>query len=352
MLADHPDLLAGHQINEAEPQRWMLVAREMGAPDAEGGANRWSLDHLFLDQDGIPTLVEVKRASDTRIRREVVGQMFDCAANALLHWPLETIRHSSETTCKVNEQNPDAVVARLLKLPPEAEEEIEEYWATVENNLKNGRLRLIFLADRIPIELRRIIEFLNEQMHSVEVLGVELPQFADGELKVLTPRVIGQTTAAEKVKRSSAIGRQWDEPSFFNELQSRCVAEDVDVAEALIEWARSMGLREWWGKGKITGSFIPVYDDRTGNPHSLFILWTRCSIEFNFRRYGDRFPFDSAEKRLELMSKLNDIPGLNLAENEIESRWYIPLSVFRDEENLKALQSVFEWYIAQVEKLT
>src|SRR5262249_3604083 len=31
----------------------------------------WSVDHLFLDQDAVRTLVEVKRGSDTRIRREV-----------------------------------------------------------------------------------------------------------------------------------------------------------------------------------------------------------------------------------------------------------------------------------------
>jgi hypothetical protein len=30
-----------------------------------------------LDQDAVPTLVEVKRSSDTRIRREVMGQMSD-----------------------------------------------------------------------------------------------------------------------------------------------------------------------------------------------------------------------------------------------------------------------------------
>jgi len=29
----------------------------------------WALDHLLLDQDAIPTLVEVKRSSDTRIRK-------------------------------------------------------------------------------------------------------------------------------------------------------------------------------------------------------------------------------------------------------------------------------------------
>ena len=42
--------------------------------------------------DANPTLVEVKRSSDTRERREVVGQMLDYAANAVVYWPIETIR--------------------------------------------------------------------------------------------------------------------------------------------------------------------------------------------------------------------------------------------------------------------
>src|SRR3954470_22987896 len=82
LLEKYPNLLAGDQINSLAPRRWLLVRREMGIAGEEGGANRWALDHLFLDQDGIPTLVEVKRASDTRNRREVVAQMLDYAANA------------------------------------------------------------------------------------------------------------------------------------------------------------------------------------------------------------------------------------------------------------------------------
>ncbi len=57
-------------------------------PSEEGGAGRWAIDHLFLDQDGIPTIVEVKRSTDTRIRREVVGQMLDSAANAVGRWSI------------------------------------------------------------------------------------------------------------------------------------------------------------------------------------------------------------------------------------------------------------------------
>src|SRR5688572_18045462 len=65
------------------PRRWLLITREAGIAlvSDDGGGSRWSLDHLFVDQDGIPTLVEVKRASDTRGRREVVAQMLDYAAS-------------------------------------------------------------------------------------------------------------------------------------------------------------------------------------------------------------------------------------------------------------------------------
>jgi hypothetical protein len=83
LLQDHPSVIAGSQIDRADPRRWLLVSREMPVASEEDGGRRWSLDHLFLDQDGIPTLVEVKRGTDTRIRREVVGQMLDYAANAI-----------------------------------------------------------------------------------------------------------------------------------------------------------------------------------------------------------------------------------------------------------------------------
>ena len=64
-------------------------------PDTKEGPGRWSVDHLFLDQDSVPTLVEVKRSSDTRIRREVVGQLIDYAANAVVYWPVEMLRAAS-----------------------------------------------------------------------------------------------------------------------------------------------------------------------------------------------------------------------------------------------------------------
>lgn len=59
LLAKHPGLLAGKQIDSVSPRRWLLISREMPVPFDEGGSGGMSLDHLFLDQDAIPTLVEV-----------------------------------------------------------------------------------------------------------------------------------------------------------------------------------------------------------------------------------------------------------------------------------------------------
>src|SRR5436190_24078877 len=90
LVADHPNLLAGDQ-GAGETKRWLLVQRELGIADDPDAGSRWSVDHLFLDEEGVPTLVEVKRSSDTRIRREVVGQVLDYAANASSYWGIERI---------------------------------------------------------------------------------------------------------------------------------------------------------------------------------------------------------------------------------------------------------------------
>src|SRR5215210_8492735 len=100
LLAQYPNLLAGDQIDSTEPRRWLLVSREVPLASEEDGSGRWSVDHLFLDQDSIPTIVEVKRSTDTRIRREVVGQMLDYAANAVVHWPVDRLRAEFERFCQ------------------------------------------------------------------------------------------------------------------------------------------------------------------------------------------------------------------------------------------------------------
>jgi hypothetical protein len=138
----------------------LLVAREASLPSEEDGGGRWSVDHLFLDQDAVPTLVEVKRSSDTRIRREVVGQMLDYAANAVVYWPVERLRATFEANAAISGRDPDQLVTDLR----DGVGDPDGFWGEVQTNLRPGNVRLVFVAGAIPAELRRVIEFLNVQM--------------------------------------------------------------------------------------------------------------------------------------------------------------------------------------------
>lgn len=210
-LARYPSLLAGDDELASAPRRWLLVRREAGVPDREAGGDRWSLDHLFIDQDAVPTLVEVKRSEDTRIRREVVGQMLDYAANGVVYWPAERLRGDFEARCAAGHLDADEVFRDSLgdDIDP------EQFWAEVEQNLRSGRIRLMFVADILPPELRRVIEFLNERMSPTEVVGVEIRQYVgEGGLRTLVPRVVGQTEQARVQKagatRSAGGDVSWD----------------------------------------------------------------------------------------------------------------------------------------------
>lgn len=201
IIAKFPRLLSFHS-SEASSADWILIKREIGVPQQEGGANRWSLDHLFIDSTGLPILVEVKRSTDTRIRREVVGQLLDYAANAVAYWPIEYIQNSFAQECAQQGTNPEESLNDFLgeKIT------IENFWLTVKTNLQAGRVRLLFVADSIPDELRRIIEFLNAQMEPAEVLGIEVKHFTDGKLRSVIPNVVGETMAAKIRKSISSSG--------------------------------------------------------------------------------------------------------------------------------------------------
>jgi hypothetical protein len=346
LLADHPDLLAGDQIDAEEPRRWLLVSREMAVPGQQDGSGRWSLDHLFLDQDAIPTLVEVKRSSDTRIRREVIGQMLDYAANAVAYWPVEEIQARFEGRCRDDGLEPDEELARLMKEGQAA----SDFWQQVKTNLQAGRVRLVFIADEIPPELRRVVEFLNQQMDPAEVLAIEVKQFVGEHLKALVPRVLGQTETARR-KKSADRGepRQWDEPSFFEALRERRGEQEEAVARRLLQWAKGHGLRIWWGQGKKDGSFFPSYVNRFGQ-HFLFSVWTYGAVELQFQHMR-RPPFSAPERRRDLADRLAKIEGVSIPDAALEKRPSFGLRQLVGAGSLDTFLEAFDWVLAEIKKV-
>jgi hypothetical protein len=343
-LADHPSLLPGGQIDDAYPRRWLLISREATLPSEENGPDRWSVDHLFLDQDAIPTLVEVKRSSDTRIRREVVGQMLDYAANAVVYWPVEEIRAKFEATCDKKGLDPNEVLRDFLR----TSEDLEAFWIKAKTKLQAGKIRMLFVADEIPQELRSIVEFLNEQMDPAEVLAIEIKQYAGQGWKSLVPRVHGQTEEARTKKNVNASsGRQWDEESFFRELKSKRGIEEAEIARKILEWAKYRLPRFWWGKGKHDGSFYSILD-YNGEPYYPFCIWTYGKIEIQFQWLMTKSPFSDETKRRELLNRLNQIQGVNIPEKAITRRPNILLSLFKNASSLKQLFETLDWVIDEI----
>ena len=277
-IAEHPPLLAGDQMNLEDPRRWVLVGRELAVPSELDGSGRWPIDHLFIDQDAIPTIVEAKRSSNPEIRRQVVGQMIDYAANATRYLPISSVRARFQATCIDSKVEPAERLNNLLG--PNVD--TEEFWNLVESNLQAGRIRLVFVGDIIPPELRRAVEYLNDQMKDAEVLAVEIKQYKGEGVTTLVPRVIGQTVQTQE-KKAKATGasvsqRQWDEQQFFEAFSVQNGPAEVDAVRRLLDWSKSVGIL--WGKGKTDdwGSFYPELI-HNGVKHYIFGVWT--SVEFN-----------------------------------------------------------------------
>jgi hypothetical protein len=321
LLADYPNLLAGDA--DFEPRRrWLLVKRELGIASQEDGGNRWSIDHLFLDQDGVPTLVEVKRASDTRIRREVVGQLLDYAANASVSWGLAKIREAFESRLASPEEA-EAVVDDFLGgyATP------ERFWESVGVNLKAGKLRLVFVADEIPSELKRVVEFLNEQMNRTEVLALEVRQYVEqveaGDRRLtLVPRLIGETEAARQTKGTnpSRAKRNWGETDVLQALRDQHPPELAGRMINLYESLRDAGARRSWGTGEQPSVMMwlgEAADPTEANPVCVGIYTNWLAVNFHFVR-DKRSPHEMVR----LASLIREVPGARPHFEGLEERNY------------------------------
>lgn len=341
MLANYPNLISGKQIDPDNPRKWILVSREFGVPDDKDSGNRWSLDHLFLDQDGIPTLVEVKRSSDTRIRREVIGQILDYAANAISYWKVEEIINLFERTCEENNINSQEKLTEFLSY----DITIDDYWELVKISLRAGKIRMLIISDSIPKELQRIIEFLNEQMSPAEILGVEIKLFKTTKFETLVPRVIGKTINTQNRKSTSQRTNQWTEETFFSALKENDKQKEYEVAKSILDWARIRCSRIWYGWGR-RGSLVPIIN--VNRDHQLFAIWTDGSIEIYFQWYKGKPPFNDENKRLLLMNKLNSIKGVNISKNKISKRPNFDIKLLYPQEERKKFFETFEWFIKQL----
>ena len=258
LIAKHPELIDGEQVRPDDARRWILVAREKGIAETPDAGARWSLDHLIIDQDARPTLVEAKLRSNSEIHRKIVGQMLEYAAHAAETWTADELRWTFEASADSQGHNPDDLLKELLQEKEELD--ADAFWERVSANLAAKRLRLLFIADGIPDRLARVVEFLNGQMRDIEVLAVEVKRFRGDSGEIFVPRVIGRTA-----KTRGPAGTKLTRGSFLDALRS---GEHRKVAERLLVVAERKGATLQWGKHLVS---IGVKRSSTGR--LLTVAW-------------------------------------------------------------------------------
>lgn len=215
----YEQLLAGEQIDPDEPRRWLLIKREAQISHRAGPVRGWQLDHLFVDQEGVPTLVETKLSSNPEIRRTVVGQVVEYAASFAQSWDAERMRSAFEASHSAPTER-----LRALLLPDERDATLDDesfesdFWQRVDQNIQSGRIRLMVVSDRIPETLLTMIEFLNSDMRQCELLALELQHFesvdADGATvtRTIVPRLLGQSATRRKRTKKT---RGHSDPGYY-----------------------------------------------------------------------------------------------------------------------------------------
>ena len=317
LLADHPAILG----QAAGPDgRLLLVRREAPVPDSEGGAGRWSLDHLFLDTDGVPVLVEVKRATDTRNRREVVAQMLDYAANGAAYWRVEQIIEALPGSAA----DPEGADTRLTTFL--GDKDPETFWKAVDANLRSRRLRMVFVADHIPPELRRIVEFHNEQMQPAEVLAIEVEQFVTADqVRLLTPKLIGATERAATAKAVQAPKPALSNAQWLADLAAgKGKAAELGARKAL-DWFQSQCFV--LGMTSSQDSMFARLTRPDGKPAwPFFVRLSNGKLETSLQYLKECPAFADDASRLDILDRLKALPGLQITTTKATGWPAIPLA--------------------------
>jgi len=308
ILEENPDLLCGDQINPDDPRRWLIIKREMPVPDPATGSDRWSIDFFFADQSAMPTFVECKRFADARSRREVIGQMFDYAANGHYYWNKGDMRNLAENSASRKHLALDEAVRNLR---PDDDLGTDEFFQRVEDNLREGQVRLVFFLEQSPVELRSVVEFLNKQMERCEVLIVEARQYIYEGTEIVVPMLFGYTEAARQLKRTVTVTtgsrRKWDQDSFLADARARLDEMGVGALQQLYDACKAFCDEIRWGTGTSTGSFNPVISAIC--PRSILTAFADGRLSINFGSLNGSVQANAFRDELsEFMTRQFDMP--------------------------------------------
>lgn len=261
LIDAYPELIPGEEIAPENPAQWLVIKSEVPIADPENGQDRWWLDLLLGDQQAWPAMVECKLMKNAEIRREIIGQAIEYAANAQYYWDAQELRKFAL----------DRYQGQLPRLDEQLQAigwsgSSDEYFEAFMRNLRDGQFRLIFAVDDAPHRLRSTVEFLNRELESVEAVVVEIRQYRVGVEQMISSRVLGYTEEIRHAKRDAAVrrgGESHDTEGFIAGIRSLQIAGLEEATKRLLDGVRK---RDWGVRFSDRGNLLvaaPFSDKKT-----------------------------------------------------------------------------------------
>jgi hypothetical protein len=213
---------------------------------------------------------------------------------------------------------------------------ILDYYDEYKDNNPNSFIELMVIANRIPHERRRRLE-----SHGISWMEIPESEFIDINNIIERDKINANFTRVlyQRKTSGSQMPGQWDEFSFFTELQARKGAEVASVAKMIIEWGRKHEFTIDWGKGESNGGFQIKHK---GISLISVKISGKVTIWF-YRLHHETQAFRVDEKKFELLDKLNKIKGISISPKYITKEPSIPIPVLIDESSLRMFLEILDW---------
>ena len=290
LLFDHPELIPFEEIDPLF-RNSVAVAREV-----ESGSG--PVDIVYVNPDGLLTLVETKLWRNPEARREVVAQLINYASQ-FASMSYDELTHA---IAEAEDSGPDHLVKRARTSAASFDE--QRFHDAISKNLRHGRFLLLIVGDGIREDVGSMAEFLHRQPQLGFTLRlVEMAIYRlNGEGKdsiLVVPHIVARTQevlrAIVEVRGDRVVVETPPEPKrtatgrstmtdelFFTELSKEVTPDAVTFARWMIEHASEHRLEVQW---MMAGPVFKYVD----SDHDVFFTLGQ------FDRYGNicelgRFP--------------------------------------------------------------
>jgi len=321
-IHENPETIPIHELSE--DKKLLILKREFPT-------NSGPIDALAIDKDGEIYIIETKLYKNPD-KRTVIAQALDYGAALWAH-QIEVSTFFEIVEKEIQGKFNVSFEEKTRDFFELQEETIDNLKASIQNNLKDGKLKFIILMDSIDPRLKDLIVYVN-QNSKFDIYGVQFKFYQVDNYEIVIPKLFGAEVKKYLSPRSAKI--IWDENLFFKDLMTNVGEKETNIARAILDWYTSKEFNIKWGAGAKIGTFYPTLEIE-GKQISLFCVASNGKIEIYFQGY----PLDH-ETKIQFIKEINGLGKISIPEKAADTWSSFPLSCLGDKSVLERFNSIFE----------